>query len=343
MHFEAPGCGPEQAHFVKDDVAMKLLASALALLAPFAAIAAEPLPSWNDGATRAAIIDFVAEVVDPTSDGYVPEAERIAVFDNDGTLWAENPYYFQFISSMDRAAELARANPGWANTPALAAAAAGDLEAVLKLGWAAQDEIVAATHSDMPVDDYLATVETWFEKARHPTTGRRYDRMIYQPMVELLDHLRDNGFSTWIVSGSDTGFLRAFAERAYGVPPQNVVGSQTNMAFEVVGGVPEVLNKGGRSFFTDKGGKAVAISRHVGRRPVFVAGNSDGDLEMAQWSTADDGPVFVMLVHHTDAAREWAYDRKSRVGRLDRALDAAAADGWTVVDMARDWSRIWPD
>ncbi len=322
---------------------MKCLAWAFALLAPLAALAAEPLPSWNDGATRSAIIAFVAAATDPDSDGFVPEAERIATFDNDGTLWAENPYYFQFIATMDRAAELAQANPGWADTPALAAAAAGDLEAVLKLGWAAQDEIVAATHSDMPVEDYVATAEAWFETARHPATGRRYDRMIYQPMVELLEHLRDNGFATYIVSGGDTDFIRAFAGRTYGVPPQNIVGSQTNMAFEMVGGVPEVLNKGGRSFFTDKGGKPVGIARHIGRRPVFVAGNSDGDLEMAQWAVAGGGPRFVMLVHHTDAAREWAYDRDSRVGRLDRALDAAAAEGWTVVDMARDWGRIWPD
>jgi phosphoglycolate phosphatase-like HAD superfamily hydrolase len=322
---------------------MRLLACAVLLLAPLAAIAAEPLPSWNEGAARTAILDFVAAAVDPGSDGFVPEDERIAVFDNDGTLWAEQPVYFQLLFAMDRAADLAAQDPAWAATPALAAAAAGDLPGLMAGGEAALVEVVSATHSGMTVDAFIETAAAWFETARHPTTGLRYDRMTYQPMVEVLEHLRANGFDTYIVSGGGIDFVRAFARDAYGVPPQNVVGSQGGLAFETVDGAPSVVKTGEIFFIDDKAGKPIAIARHIGRRPVFVAGNSDGDLAMAQWAAAGAGPRFALFVHHTDAAREWAYDRESHVGRLDAALDEAQAKGWVVVDKARDWSRVWPE
>jgi phosphoglycolate phosphatase-like HAD superfamily hydrolase len=322
---------------------MKSLACALALLAPLAAYAADPLPSWREGAARTTILDFVAAAADPTSAGFVPEAERIAVFDNDGTLWAEQPVYFQLMFALDQAAVRAAAEPGWAATPALAAAAAGDLAGVMAGGEAALLEVVNATHSGMTVETFIETAAAWFETARHPATGRRYDQMTYQPMVELLAHLRANGFQTFIVSGGGIDFVRAFADDAYGVPPQNVIGSQGGLAFEAVDGEPSVVKTDGLFFLDDKGGKPVGIARHIGRRPVFVAGNSDGDLAMAQWAAAGDGPRFALFVHHTDAAREWAYDRDSHVGRLDAALDEAQTRGWTVVDMAQDWTRIWPE
>jgi phosphoglycolate phosphatase-like HAD superfamily hydrolase len=322
---------------------MKLFACALALLAPLAAFAADPLPSWHEGAARTAILDFVAAAADPASPGFVPEAERIAVFDNDGTLWAEQPVYFQLMFAMDQAAARAAADPGWAATPALKAAAASDLAGVMAGGEAALLDVVNATHAGMTVETFIETAADWFETARHPATGRRYDRMTYQPMVELLSHLRANGFQTFIVSGGGIDFVRTFAEGAYGIPPQNVIGSQGGLAFAAVDGVPSVVKTDDIFFIDDKGGKPVGIARHIGRRPVFVAGNSDGDLAMAQWAAAGEGPRFALFVHHTDAAREWAYDRESHVGRLDAALDEAQARGWTVVDMAQDWARIWPE
>jgi phosphoserine phosphatase len=318
-------------------------AAALFLFVLAATAFADPLPSWRDGESKAAILDFVAASADPDAEGYVPREDRIAVFDNDGTLWAEQPVYFQFLFAIDRARALAAADPGWATTPALEAAAAGDVEAALAGGEHALLEIVTATHSGMPVEAFTALVAEWFATARHPTTGKPFAEMVYQPLLELLDHLRAHDYEVYIVSGGGADFMRAFAEEAYGVPPQNVIGSQSEARFAIVDGVAEVVKDPGIAFVDDKGGKPVAISRHIGKRPVFVAGNSDGDLAMAQWATAGEGPRFVLFVHHTDAEREWAYDRESMVGRLDAALAAAAAEGWTIVDMARDWARVWPE
>lgn len=322
---------------------MKLLALVLALLAPFAARAADALPSWADGPAKAAVLGFVTATTDPASSKFVQPRDRIAVFDNDGTLWAEQPVYFQLLFALDRARALAAANPGWAATPALKAAAAGDLKGVLEGGEHALLEVVAATHSGMTVEAFTRTVAEWLETARHPTTGRPYTGMVYQPMLELLEHLRANGYKTYVVSGGGVDFIRAFAEQVYGIPPEQVIGSMGESRFEIVDGVPQVMKDPGVAFIDDKGGKPVGIARHIGRRPVFVAGNSDGDLAMAQWATAGEGARFALFVRHTDAAREWAYDRDSAVGRLDKALEAAAANGWTVVDMARDWTRLWPD
>jgi len=314
-----------------------------AVALPVGAWAAEPLPSWNEGPAKTAIIDFVETVTTEGGDGFVEPAERIAVFDNDGTLWSERPVYFQFLFALDRAAQLAAADPDWAATPALEAAAAGDVATALEGGEEALVEIVTATHSGLTLDAFERAAAEWIATARHPETGRRYTEMVFQPMLELLDHLRANDFTPYIVSGGGVDFMRAFTEDAYGIPPERVIGSLGDARFAIVDGAPVILKDPGIAFIDDKGTKPVAIARHIGRRPIFVAGNSDGDLAMAQWSTAGDGPRFALFVHHTDAEREWAYDRESHVGRLDAALDAAAAEGWTVVDMAQDWRTVWPE
>jgi len=303
---------------------------------------AADLPSWNDGPAKAAIIDFVEGVAADGGSRFVPPQDRIAVFDNDGTLWSEQPAYFQFLFALDKAKRLAAADPAWASTPALKAAAAGDMKAVMAGGEKALLEIVGATHSGMTVEAFTAEVADWIAAAKHPQSGRAYTEMVFQPMVELLDYLRAHDFEVYIVSGGGVDFMRAFAERAYGVPPQNVIGSLGAARFEIVDGVPQVLKDPGIAFIDDKGGKPVGILRHIGKRPIFVGGNSDGDLAMAQWSTAGDGPRFALFVHHTDAEREFAYDRESHVGNFDKALDEAQEMGWTVVDMAKDWSAVWP-
>lgn len=306
------------------------------------ALAAE-LPSWNHSGAKDAIVGFVEEVTTGGSDGFVPVEVRIAVFDNDGTLWSEQPVYFQFLFAMDRARQLAAADPGWAKSPALKAAAAGDVKAALTGGEEALLEIVGATHSGMTVEAFTAEVAQWISQAKHPKTGRLYTDMVFQPMLELLDYLRANDFDVYIVSGGGVDFMRAFAEEAYGVPPENVIGSMGKAVFKMVDGTPQVMKDPGIAFIDDKGGKPVAIARRIGRRPIFVGGNSDGDLAMAQWSTAGDGSRFALFVHHTDGEREWAYDRESHIGTFDQALDEAAAKGWTVVDMAKDWKVIWPE
>jgi len=314
----------------------------MALLWSASALASD-LPSWNDGPAKSAIVDFVEAVAEEGGDSFVPEDQRIAVFDNDGTLWSEQPVYFQFLFALDKAKELAAADASWASSPALKAAASGDMKIIMAGGEKALLEIVGATHSGMTVEDFTAEVADWIATAKHPATGRLYTQMVFQPMLELLDYLRANDFDIYIVSGGGVDFMRAFAEEAYGVPPDHVIGSMGKAEFKIVDGVPKVLKDPGIAFIDDKEGKPVGIARHIGRRPIFVTGNSDGDLAMAQWSTAGDGPRFALFVHHTDAEREFAYDRESPVGKLDKALDEASAKGWTVIDMARDWRVIWPE
>jgi phosphoglycolate phosphatase-like HAD superfamily hydrolase len=304
---------------------------------------AQDLPSWRDTDTRTAIVEFVTSSADPKSPQFVPDADRIAVFDNDGTLWGEQPVYFQFFFALDRAKELAAADPAWASTPALQAAAAGDIKGVLAGGEAALVEVVTATHSGLTVEDFTAEAAAWIATATHPVSGKRFSEMTYQPMLELLDLLRDHGYRTYIVSGGGVDFMRAFAEDAYGIPPEQVIGSMGKASFAVVDGVAQVMKDPGIAFIDDKEGKPIAIARHIGKRPVFVAGNSDGDLAMLQWGTSGPGPRMGLIVHHTDGVRETAYDRDSAIGRLDRALDEAPAKGWVVVDMAADWARIYPD
>ncbi len=303
----------------------------------------DPLPSWNDGATKAAIVDFVTSTTDPASSDFVEVDERIATFDNDGTLWAEQPAYFQLFFALDRARQLAAADPDWASTPALKSAAAGDLEGVMQGGMDALKELVGATHSGLAVEDFVAVAADWLDTAKHPTTGMRYKDMVYQPMLELLDYLRANDFTTYIVSGGGIDFIRAYAEDTYGIPPEQVLGSQGAAHFEIRDGVPLVIKDQDLFFIDDKGGKPVGISRHIGRRPIFASGNSDGDLAMLRWTRAGDGPRFGLLLHHTDAEREFAYDRDSQIGRLDEALDAAGPDGFVVIDMASDWAQVWPE
>ncbi len=318
---------------------MLRLAAALLLLAAPLFAQTDPLPSWREGAAKSAILDFVAAAADPASQGFVPEPERVAVFDNDGTLWAEQPIYVQATFIFDRAARLAAADPAWATTPALQAAAAGDVAGVLSGGTEALLEVVNAATTGMSVETFVAEVADWLATARHPDTGLLYTQMVYEPMLELLDLLRDNGFETYIVTGGGQDFVRAFAETSYGIPPQNVIGTVLETRFEIIDGVPEVMRAPGVAFIDDGAGKPVGIVRGIGRRPVFVAGNSDGDKEMLDWATAGPDPRMGLLVHHTDADREWAYDRESAIGGLDAAPDA----GWVVVDMAEDWTTVYPD
>jgi hypothetical protein len=316
------------------------LAAVLAL-AP-AQLLADPLPSWNDTPAKAAILAFVEGVTDPASDTYVTPADRVAVFDNDGTLWAEQPVYFQLFFALDRLAALAEADPSILTSDTLKAAAEGNLEAALAGGEDALLEIVTASHSGLSVDEFQAAVSDWLDTARHPVTGRAYDEMTYQPMLELLGYLRDEDFATYIVSGGGIHFMRAFAEEVYGIPPENVIGSAGKTSYEVIDGVPTIVKDPGIAFIDDKAGKPVGIDTHIGKRPILVAGNSDGDFEMLEWATAGEGPRLGMIVHHTDAAREWAYDRDSHVGRLARGLDDGPGRGWLIIDMAEDWETVWP-
>jgi hypothetical protein len=318
-----------------------ILAGALAIAA--APLFADPLPSWNDTPAKAAIVAFVDSVTDPASADYVTPADRVAVFDNDGTLWAEKPVYFQFLFAIDRLKAMAAADPSILTSDTLRAAAAGDIAGVLADGEKGLLEIVMVTHSGLSVDAFEAEVQDWMATARHPETGRPYARMTYQPMLELLSYLREEDFETYIVSGGGIDFMRAFADEVYGIPTENVIGSAGKTSYAVVDGMPTILKDPGIAFIDDKEGKPLGIDSHIGKRPIFVAGNSDGDFEMLEWSTAGEGPRFGMIVHHTDAAREWAYDRDSHVGRLSAALDAAPAKGWLVVDMANDWRIVWPE
>jgi len=315
------------------------LVAFISLISPV--VQANPLPSWHDTETRDQIIAFVDAVSDPASDGYVTPDDRIAVFDNDGTLWAEQPIYFQLIFAMDRLARLAQDDPAILTTPALRAAVKGDLAGVLEGGTEALVDVVNASHSGISTMDFQAAVRDWLETARHPSTGMRYDQMTYQPMTELLRYLRENGFSTYIVSGGGVHFMRAFAEQAYGIPPQQILGTYNNSTYEMVDGVPTLIKAPGVAFVDDKAGKPVNIDRIIGKRPILAAGNSDGDFAMLEWTTAGDGPRLGILIHHTDAEREWAYDRDSHIGGLRDGLDKGPGLGWIIVDMAQDWSRIY--
>jgi len=306
------------------------------------AIVSDPLPSWNDGKTKQSIVDFVAKVTKEGSADFVPIPERIATFDNDGTLWAEQPLYFQFLFALDRVKALAPEHPEWREKEPFASLLKGDMKGALAGGDRALLEIVAATHSGMTTDEFQKLVGDWLATAKHPITKRPYTEMVYQPMLELLAYLRANGFKTFIVSGGGVEFMRAFAEKTYGVPPEQVVGSSGKTKFEMRDGQPVLIKLPEINFVDDKDGKPIGINEYIGRRPVMAFGNSDGDLQMLQWTAAGPGARFCLYVHHTDAEREWAYDRESKIGTLDKGLDEAAARGWTVVDMKNDWSKIFP-
>lgn len=302
----------------------------------------DPLRSWNDGATKAAIVDFVTRVTEVGSQDYVVSEKRIATFDNDGTLWSEQPYYFQIDFALDQIKALAPQHPEWLDKEPFKSVLAGDLKSVLAGGMPALVELVIATHSGMTTEDFDAIAHEWLATKRHPKTNRLFTEMIFQPMLELLAYLRANGFKTFIVSGGGIEFMRAFAEIAYGVPPEQVIGSSGKLQFELRTGEPVLIKLGEIAVIDDKSEKPAVIQNHIGRRPIASFGNSDGDLAMLQWTAAGKGPRFAMLVHHTDEIREWAYDRKSAIGQLDKALDEANARSWTVADMKRDWNRIFP-
>ena len=304
---------------------------------------ADPLPSWNDTDTKAAIVEFVELVTDESGDGFVPEPERIAVFDNDGTLWCEQPLYVQLVFALDRVKQLAPEHPEWATTQPFQAVLEDDHDALAAAGVEGLVEIMAATHAGMTTEEFENIVREWVRSARHPTTGRPYTEMVYQPMLELLGYLRDNGFKTYIVSGGGVEFMRVFTEKVYGIPPEQVVGSTIKTEFEMTPDGPVIRRLPELDFIDDKDGKPIAINKFIGRRPIAAFGNSDGDRQMLEWTAAGTGPRFAGIVHHTDAEREWAYDRESHIGKLDVGLDEARTNGWTVVDMTNDWNAVFPD
>jgi hypothetical protein len=318
-------------------IALVAVLSGLARPAP----AAEPLPSWNDTANRKAILAFVEQVTKP-GPGFVPQPERVATFDNDGTLWAEQPMYFQLFFALDHVKALAPGHPEWRTEEPFASLLRGDVKAALAGGEPAIVQIMMATHAGMTTAEWDEIVRDWVATARHPGTKRLYTEMVYQPMLELLAHLRANGFKTFIVSGGGIDFMRPWTEMVYGVPPEQVVGSSIKTMLDTRDGKPVLVRLPEVNFIDDKAGKPVGIHEHIGRRPIAAFGNSDGDQQMLEWTAAGPGPRLCLLVHHTDAEREWAYDRTSSIGRLDKALDEALAKGWTVVDMKADWKVIYP-
>ena len=320
--------------------AVTTLAAAVCSASSMIVQAADPLPSWNDGAAKESILRFVADVTKEGSSGFVPPAERIAVFDNDGTLWAEQPMYVQGFFVLDRVKALAPQHPEWSTQEPFASVLKGDVKGVLAGGERAIGELLVATHAGNTTDEFEETVNDWIMTAKHPKTQRLFTEMVYQPMLELLAYLRANGFKTFIVSGGGIEFIRPWSERVYGVPPEKVIGSSIKTKFEPGDGQPALVRLPDINFIDDGAGKPVGIQMHIGRRPIAAFGNSDGDLQMLQW-TAGGGPHFCLYVHHTDAEREWAYDRASSVGRLDSGLDEAKANGWTVVDMKTDWKRVF--
>lgn len=303
----------------------------------------DPLPSWNDSAPKTAILDFVGTVTTEGSAGFVPEPERVAVFDNDGTLWVEHPMYTQLVFALDRVKALAPEHPEWKTTQPFQAVLDDDRKALAAAGEKGLLQIIAATHAGMSTEQFEATVRDWIATARDPRFKRPYTELVYQPMLELLTYLRAKGFKTFIVSGGGVEFMRPWTEAVYGVPPEQVVGSSIKTKFEIVDGKPELMRLPEVNFIDDKDGKPVGINTQIGRRPIAAFGNSDGDLQMLQWTTmgATD-PRLGMIVHHTDAEREYAYDRDTEFGRLDKALDAAPAAGWTVIDMKNDWKTVFP-
>lgn len=305
-------------------------------------MADNPLPSWNDGATKAAIVDFVARVTRAGGEDYVIPEKRIATFDNDGTLWSEQPYYFQLEFALDQIKALAPQHPEWLDQEPFKSVLAGDVKSVFVGGLPELMQLVIATHSGMTTEHFESMAREWLATKRHPKTNRLYTEMVFQPMLELLAYLRANGFKTFIVSGGGIEFMRTFAEITYGVPPEQVIGSSGKLRLEMRDDGPVLVKLNEIAVIDDKLEKPAGIQNHIGRRPIASFGNSDGDLQMLQWTVAGKGARFAMLVHHTDEVREWAYDRKSSIGQLDKALDEANMRGWTVADMKNDWRRIFP-
>jgi phosphoglycolate phosphatase-like HAD superfamily hydrolase len=304
--------------------------------------AADPLPSWNDGAAKQAIVSFVEKVTKEGSPDFVKAEERNATFDNDGTLWAEQPLYFQFFFALDRVKTLAPQHPEWKTKEPFKSVLAGDTKGLLASGEKGLLEIMARTHAGMTTAEFEQIVREWFKTARHPRFNRPYNQLVYQPMLELLAYLRANGFKTFVVSGGGVEFMRVFASDAYGIPPDQIVGSMGKLKYEIQNGKPVLIKLPEVLFIDDKQGKPEGIQNFIGQRPVLAFGNSDGDQQMLEWTAGGSGTRFMALVHHDDAEREWAYDRKSHIGTLDKAWDEANAKGWTVVSMKDDWKNIFP-
>jgi phosphoglycolate phosphatase-like HAD superfamily hydrolase len=312
------------------------------LIATVTTYAQDPLPSWNDTGSKKAIVAFVEKVTKEGSSDFVPPNERIATFDNDGTLWCEQPMYFQLLFAMDRVKALAPQHPEWKTKEPFASLLKGDVKGALAGGERTMLEIIIVTHAGMSTAEFEQIVKDWIATARHPKFKRPYTECVYQPMIELLAYLRANGFKTFIVSGGGIEFMRPWTEKVYGIPPEQVVGSSIKTEFEMRDGKPVLMRLPEMNFIDDKTGKPVGINSHIGRRPIAAFGNSDGDQQMLEWTTAGDGARFALLVHHDDAEREFAYDRKSPIGTLDKAWDEANAKGWTVVSMKDDWKTIFP-
>jgi phosphoglycolate phosphatase-like HAD superfamily hydrolase len=323
---------------------LPLIAILVACAGPLALTSPEvrdPLPSWNDGRSKAAIVGFVAKVTTVGSPDFLQPADRIAVFDNDGTLWSEQPIYVQFAFALDRVRALAPQHPEWKEKETFKAILAGNMQAFTATGERGIAELLIATHSGLTTEAFEKIVRDWITTAKHPKTGTLYTEMVYQPMLELLAYLRANGFKTFIVSGGGVEFMRPWVERVYGIPPEQVVGSRGKLMFDVREGKPVLLKLPEVDLLDDGPGKPVGIQQVIGRRPVMAFGNSDGDLQMLQWTAAGEGPRFALIVHHTDSEREWAYDRQSSIGRLDKALEEASLRHWTVVDMKKDWRVVF--
>jgi phosphoglycolate phosphatase-like HAD superfamily hydrolase len=308
---------------------------------PASTAAADPLPSWNQGPARQALVGLVKDVTTKGSPRFVPLAERIAVFDNDGTLWSEQPMYVQLAFILDRVKALAPQHPDWKEQEPYRSVLAGDLKGLAASGEKGLLELMAATHAGMTSEEFTATVEEWLATAKHPKYGRPYTECVYQPMLELLAYLRANGFKTFIVSGGGVEFMRPWTQAVYGIPPEQVVGSSIKTAYEVTDGKPAIRRLPEIDFIDDKEGKPVGIQKFIGRRPIAAFGNSDGDFQMLEWTTSAPGTRLGLLVHHDDGEREAAYDRESHIGRLARGLDEAPRRGWTVVSVKRDWKRVF--
>ena len=303
----------------------------------------DPLPSWKDTPARSAIIEFVECAKSDGCIKWIPPEQRIVVFDNDGTLWAEQPVYFQLLFAMDRIRQLAESHPEWKTEQPYQAVLENDQKALASSGEQAIDKIIAATHAGMTTEEFAEIVRDWLKTARHPVKKKPYTDLVYQPMLEVLEYFRANDFKTYIVSGGGVEFIRVFAEEVYGIPPEQVLGSSIVTKFEMRDGVPVLVRESELNFINDKAGKPVGINQVIGRRPVAAFGNSDGDLQMLQWTTAGEGSRLGVIIHHTDAEREWKYDRQSHIGKLDEALQQAPEKKWTVVDMQQDWKVIFPE
>lgn len=308
---------------------------------PFTLLAA-PLESWRDTGSKKAILAFVEKTTRAGSADFIPVPERIAVFDNDGTLWSEQPMYFQLAFLIDQIKAQAPQHPEWKEKEPFASLLKGDLKGVAATGVKGLLELAAATHAGMTTEEFEAKVKEWLATAKHPKTGKLYTEMVFQPMQELLEYLRANGYKTFIVSGGGIEFMRPWTEKVYGIPPEQVVGSSLKLKYEIKDGKPVIMKLPDLDFIDDKEGKPVGIQNHIGRRPVFAAGNSDGDFQMLEWTTTGQGPRFGLLVHHDDAAREFAYDRQSAFGKLDRGLDEGPKRGWAIVSMKEDWESVFP-